>query len=78
MIFSEKHPETGQTIFGCPRLSSVGAGWLIDWYRPDGGGLSDGASIAKGAELEWIISHLSEVATMQAALKVWQDKQIPF
>ena len=37
MIFQEKHPDTGETVWGCPRLSSHGAGWLIDWFRADGG-----------------------------------------
>jgi len=78
MIFQEKHPDTGETVWGCPRLSSHGAGWLIDWFRADGGGLADGSSVAKGAELEWIKANPQAVLEMQVQLDAWQAKQIPF
>lgn len=79
MIFKEKHPDNPQeTVWGCPRFSTAAGMWLIDWFRTEGGGLSDGASVAKGPELEWIKANPAEVLEMQVALEAWQARQIPF
>lgn len=66
--------------WGCPRLSKVGAGWLIDWFTPDG--IHTGASRASRESVEWILAHPAEVAEMQQQCAEWfqreLDKVIPY
>lgn len=79
MTFKEPHPENPQeTVWGCPRFSVHGAGWLIDWFHAEGRGLCEGSSIAKGESLEWIKTHPEEVHEMQIRLQAWQKTQIPY
>lgn len=69
MNLTDPDPETGGDNWGCPRLSLHGAGWLIDWY--DAKGYNTGASVAKGAVLEWINKKPGEVMALQVRVSAW-------
>jgi hypothetical protein len=78
MIFTETSPETNQTVWGCPRFSRAGAGWLIDWYGMDA--ICEGASVARGEALEWILANPESVETMINQCAAWKGRmgQIPY
>lgn len=69
MMFEDTDDETGEPLWGCPRLSEHGAGWLIDLYGADK--RVHGVAVAKGDALEWIIANPDAVATMQGEVKAW-------
>lgn len=56
-------------VWGCPRLSAHGAGWLVDWY--DGNGHLEGVSVAKGVDLDWIKSHPGKASEIAIDVAAW-------
>jgi hypothetical protein len=58
-------------LWGCPRLSLHGAGWLIDWV--DDEGTLEGCTVASGKPLEWIKANPAKVEAMQAKFKEWRS-----
>lgn len=78
MKFKGIHPQTGATLWGCPKLTSDK--WVIEWFEPNGWGLSEGETKPKTEELAWIKSNISAVDAMQEKVKIWREKvdDIPF
>lgn len=69
MNFTDTDEDTGEPLWGCPRLSVYGAGWLIDLY--DAGKGLRGVLVAKGDALAWIQANPAAVEVMQAEVKAW-------
>ena len=69
MTPGELNPESPE-VWGCPRLSEHGIGWMVDWF--DARGNLQGATVAKGAVLE-DCRRLSatEAAAMQKEVSRW-------
>ena len=78
MIFKGTHPQTGQTLWGCPKLT--GDKWIIEWFDPNGWGLSEGETDASFEEMIWIIANPSLLHVMQEKVRAWREKvdDIPF
>ena len=78
MIFKGTHPQTGQTLWGCPKLT--GDKWIIEWLDPNGWGLSEGETNATPEESAWIESNIPAVHAMQEKVRAWREKvdDIPY
>lgn len=82
MKFKGTHPQTGQTLWGCPKQLDPHSheGWVIEWFYPNGWGDSEGETNPKLEELAWIKSNIPAVHAMRRKCEAWREKvdNIPF
>lgn len=76
------HLEAGQLcegspeVWGCPRFSDHGAGWLFDWY--DASGSLEGVTLATGEWVQWCedLRAGGFLDTMQAEVEQWRKRTL--
>lgn len=81
MKFKGIHPQTGQTLWGCPLRTGGPLGKvLIQWFDPNGWGSPEGETDPTPEELAWISSNANAVCEMRRKCEAWREKvdDIPF
>jgi hypothetical protein len=73
MMFESTDSETGKPLWGCPRLSEHGTGWLIDYYGADR--RIHSVEVAKGEVLEWIERNPKAVDKMRGEVAAWKARK---